>query len=713
MVGEEQGQGDAASPLGIDGLVEPGPIGEGGNAIVYRAYQPSLDRHVAVKVLKGLVDDDARRRFDRERKAMGRLSEHDGIVTVYESGFTARGEPYLVMPLLPSSLEDDLRSGPLPWIEAVEVMTQVCETVGIAHDRGVVHRDLKPGNIMRAPTGRPLVADFGIARLMDASASFKSTAITLTPAYSPPEALEATLASARADVYSLGATTFALIAGHAPFVDPTGESSLLVLMRRILDDPVPDLRPAIPDALQAVLERSMAKDPAERYDDAAQLGQALRGVIAGTTATPEGTGAPRPTPAVSSPPPGAPPALSSSPSSPPSNRQRALLIGALVCSVAIVAALALTVGRSRDSEGDTFDAATEPAVEGSPATSGDDASAAGPTSSAQDDPAPTPAVDATTPPDPTVATAEQPPAPVAGGRSGPSTFQPYATTVLGGDDEPWTVVPRGQETIISVDSTTLGPAEAVDLGFFAPIVTVGEDWLAGAGTEGQLGVIDLDTSDVVRIELENRARHLATEGDALWVVTAADDGSDAMVHRFDRQTLTEEAATRVDDFVLYFDVAGDRVWTAAGSTIKAFETRSLALVIDTSTGIGPIDDIDAFGDVLWVSGGVFDPELADQELARGAVARLDAATGAASPVQTLTDGLSIFERAAVAATDGGAWVTIETTNEAFFVHDDGTLGPTLELPDDVKVAEVIGGALWVLAGGSGSGQLWAIPQPMS
>ena len=162
MVGSDAVLGPPGGPsLGIEGLVDPRAIGEGGNAVVYRAYQPALDRQVAVKVLKGLVDDDARRRFDRERRAMGRLSEHEGIVTVYESGFTERGEPYLVMPLLPGSLEDELRSGPLPWRAAVEVMADVCDTVGIAHESGVVHRDLKPGNIMRSPTGRPLVADFG------------------------------------------------------------------------------------------------------------------------------------------------------------------------------------------------------------------------------------------------------------------------------------------------------------------------------------------------------------------------------------------------------------------------------------------------------------------------------------------------------------------------------------------------------------------------
>ena len=105
--------------MGIGGLSEGEPVGAGGNAVVYRAREVDHDRWVAVKVLRGLADEAALRRFDRERQAMGRLSEHEGIVTIYSSGFSGAGEPYLVMPLLSDSFQDRLdQSGPMGWREA-------------------------------------------------------------------------------------------------------------------------------------------------------------------------------------------------------------------------------------------------------------------------------------------------------------------------------------------------------------------------------------------------------------------------------------------------------------------------------------------------------------------------------------------------------------------------------------------------------------------
>lgn len=394
-------------------------------------------------------------------------------------------------------------------------------------------------------------------------------------------------------------------------------------------------------------------------------------------------------------------------------RSRVILVGALVGSVAAIVALVLAVGRGQNDAGDTFASAGAAVNTTSPTTPAVPTVTAATPSPTVEQPT-APAATSTTVPEPTAtAGGEQPSAATETGRIGPSDFEPYATTVLAGEDEAWTVVPRSGETIVLVDPVDLDAAGTADLGFFAPTVTVAVGWLAGAGIEGQLGVVDLASGELVSTDLDRPARHLAADGDALWVVTAEDDGSNATLHRFDRRTLTEEAVAEVGDFVLYLDAADGRVWTAAGSTIKAFDAATLDLLVDTTTGVSPIDDIDAFGDAVWVSGGVFDAELADRELARGSVVRLDAATGAASPVQTLTDGLSIFERATVAATDGGAWVTFETTNEAFFVTDDGSLGPVLALPDDVQDAEVIGDALWVLAGGSSSGQLWAIMVPTS
>ena len=264
--------------LGIPGIGPGQEIGQGGNAIVYRARQNALDRDVAVKILTS-TDDATRRRFDRERRAMGRLSAHDGIVTVFDSGYNEREEPFLIMSLLDGSLDDELdANGAFEWRDAVATMIDVCDTVAFAHEQGVVHRDLKPGNIMRSAAGKSLVSDFGISRLSGATSSFQSTAITLTPAYSPPEALEATEAGQLGDIYSLGATLYALLAGTPPFMTVGDDTSLLVLMRRILHEPVTPL--PVPPDLNDVLLTSMAKEPGDRYWSVAAMADALRAVAA-------------------------------------------------------------------------------------------------------------------------------------------------------------------------------------------------------------------------------------------------------------------------------------------------------------------------------------------------------------------------------------------------------------------------------------------------
>lgn len=263
--------------LGIAGLGPANVIGEGGNAFVYRCRQDALDREVAVKILKRASDEGTQRRFGREQRAMGRMSQHEGIVTVYESGITEKGEPYLVMPLLPRSLDDELEAqGTLPWSEAVEIVADVAETVQFAHEQGLVHRDLKPGNLMRSMSGRPLVADFGIARIVDAGATAQSAALTLTPAFSPPESLSGPAAEPTTDVYALGATLYALIEGHPPFVDAVTSKNMLALLRRVADDPVPRLTVDAPEWINGVIAAAMTKDPAQRIQSCGELAGHLR-----------------------------------------------------------------------------------------------------------------------------------------------------------------------------------------------------------------------------------------------------------------------------------------------------------------------------------------------------------------------------------------------------------------------------------------------------
>ncbi len=262
--------------LGIEGFEDAEEVGRGGSARVYRAHEVELDRYVAIKVLHTVIDDDVIRRFERERRAMGRLSSHDGIVSVYSTGTTAAGTPYIVMPFFQNgSLKDVMDEGPLAWDVASGLIMHAARAMSWAHESGIVHRDLKPSNMLVADDETPKIADFGISRLVDDGAASRSTSLTFTPAFSPPEAFSTSKPSPASDVYGLGASLWALLTGRPPFTDvDSTETDLLQLMGRVVNEHVP--APAgVPAQIFAVIERSMAKDPADRYTDASAFEQAL------------------------------------------------------------------------------------------------------------------------------------------------------------------------------------------------------------------------------------------------------------------------------------------------------------------------------------------------------------------------------------------------------------------------------------------------------
>jgi serine/threonine-protein kinase PknK len=254
--------------VGLEDFEEPVEIGRGGFGVVYRAYQPEFDRFVAIKVLSGLRDERARRRFDRERRSIGKLSGHPNIVTVHASGFTGDGSPYLVMEYLSGgSLAERLQHGPVPWPEAFEIGTKLASALQAAHDAGVLHRDIKAENVLVSDRGEPKLADFGIAVLQGGT----ETTSGFTPVHAAPEVLAGQAASPAADVYSLGSMLYALVAGHAAFWRDSDES-VYPLMARIANEAVPDLRPVgVPDPVCVLLEQAMAKDPAQRLGPAAEL----------------------------------------------------------------------------------------------------------------------------------------------------------------------------------------------------------------------------------------------------------------------------------------------------------------------------------------------------------------------------------------------------------------------------------------------------------
>lgn len=253
----------------MEGISDERLIAVGGSSSVYRAKQTDLDREVAVKVLHA-GSPPIRRRFDKERKALGRLSEHRGVLTVYGSGYTDDGKPYLITPYIPGgTLQDRIESsGPIPWSEACWIIASAAEAIQAGHDMGVVHRDIKPSNILIDSSGSPVVADFGIAHLVDMSHGL-TVGATFTPNYAAPESLSGSEVSKSVDVYGLGATLFALIEGRPPF--STDSNDLVELADRISLEPAPRVNESVPAEVAEMIGSCLAKAPADRPPSAQSL----------------------------------------------------------------------------------------------------------------------------------------------------------------------------------------------------------------------------------------------------------------------------------------------------------------------------------------------------------------------------------------------------------------------------------------------------------
>ncbi len=256
--------------MGLSGYTDIVQIGQGGYGVVLGARQAQFNRTVAIKVLpNALYDEVARNRLTRERQAMGVLSGHPGIVTVYDTGYTTDGRPFLVMEYMSGgSLADRVDiNGPLPWSEAVPIMVGIAEAVEAAHRAGVLHRDIKPDNILVSAFGASKLTDFGIASVVGGPAT-AATSITATIEHAAPEVLQGQRPTERSDVYGLGSTLFAIVNGMAAFRRPTDESPLPILTRALTEN-VPDLRlRGVPAPICEVIERSMTKDPAGRQASA-------------------------------------------------------------------------------------------------------------------------------------------------------------------------------------------------------------------------------------------------------------------------------------------------------------------------------------------------------------------------------------------------------------------------------------------------------------
>jgi serine/threonine protein kinase len=275
-------EGAVGLGLHLAGYQLLGPIATGGFSTVYRAYQQAYDRVVAVKVLTvDLTDTRSRERFTRECATTGRLTGHPNIVTVLEAGFTSTHQPFLAMPLLRRSLADQLAAeGPLDVPDVLRIGVKISGALETAHRHRILHRDLKPGNVLVSEYGEPALADFGIAAVETAH-QHSMTFGAITPLHAPPELIDNQRATAASDVYSLASTLYKLVEGHAPH-EGAPDDSVLVVLRRIMSDPVRlPSRAGVPVALGKVLLSGLEKNPIHRPASAAEFGEALRDVERG------------------------------------------------------------------------------------------------------------------------------------------------------------------------------------------------------------------------------------------------------------------------------------------------------------------------------------------------------------------------------------------------------------------------------------------------
>ncbi|MFE5703964.1 protein kinase [Rhodococcus koreensis] len=266
-----------AAELDGAGFADVQEIGRGGFGVVYRCTQADLDRTVAVKVLTVELDEENRARFFRQQQAMGRLTGHPNIVNILQVGATDSGLPYIVMPYHPQDSLDVWirRHGPLPVDEALRLGVKMAGAVESAHRLDILHRDVKPANILLTDYGDPELADFGIAHI---SGGFETAtgAVTGSPAYTAPEVLGGDPPSPAADVYGLGATLFSALTGHAAFERRSGEQVVAQFLR-ITTQEVPDPREhGIPGDVSTVIARAMSREPGRRPATAADFGEELR-----------------------------------------------------------------------------------------------------------------------------------------------------------------------------------------------------------------------------------------------------------------------------------------------------------------------------------------------------------------------------------------------------------------------------------------------------
>ncbi len=251
-------------------------VGHGVAADVYKAYQAKLDRHVAIKILSPtFVSEQAfLARFVREAQAVARL-DHPNILPVYD--FDRQDDlVYIVVQYVESGSLDDLLGQPLPLNLTLRILEQVGSALSHAHQRGIVHRDVKPGNILLGPDNWVLLTDFGLVKILETPANLTPSGMSLgTPAYMAPEQVAGERVDQRADIYSLGATLYQMVTGRVPFEGGTG---MAVAFKHLSEALVPPrkLNPHLHAAVDKVIVKALSKEPDLRYQTVDELVTAFR-----------------------------------------------------------------------------------------------------------------------------------------------------------------------------------------------------------------------------------------------------------------------------------------------------------------------------------------------------------------------------------------------------------------------------------------------------
>lgn len=261
------------------------PVGEGGMAAVYKAYQPSMERHVALKVLPRQMaqSEEFIARFKREARLLAQL-QHPHILPVFDYG-EAEGFTYIVMPFVQSgTLADLLKARRVNYSEMRRIITQIADALGYAHARGMIHRDVKPSNVLVDERGNCLLTDFGLARMAVATSMLTSSgAIMGTPAYMSPEQGTGGVVDGRSDIYSLGIILYEMVTGRVPY---SAETPIAIVFKHIQDalPPARNFAPDLPESLELVLLKSLAKRPEDRYQTTDEFIHAVQEAIPFTSA---------------------------------------------------------------------------------------------------------------------------------------------------------------------------------------------------------------------------------------------------------------------------------------------------------------------------------------------------------------------------------------------------------------------------------------------